>query len=784
MRGFTYSCAAVFAAFFPVLSLGQTINFQQPAAYPAQRAPAAIASGDLNGDGKLDIAVGNAGSSSVSLYLGNGDGTLTPGATLAIPSGCAVTYLAARDFNNDGATDLLAVCALQNAMWFIPGSAKGQFGTPVLTRLPNLTLQGYVVFITLQGVAIGDFNNDRKLDVALALISPSNDTSVVLLAGNGDGTFQAPVTLPQVAPAVPSILMAGDFNRDGNLDLAVVLINANGDSNPFSTLTTFLGNGKGGFQPTAPTMLTTFFFATAGAIGDVNGDGIPDIVVGGISNINDDGTNIASTLDVMLGKGDGTFQQISSITENDALQTLLLADLRGVHKLDIVENWFNALNTQTNVTGGVDIRAGNGDGTFQSPFAVPVPSGDLAWAGIVAADWNGDGATDLAFPAVSSAAIGPLLNIDLGSIQNLPSLYPEFPAGQLLVSLNAAVPRLVLSSSSLTFAYAAGAALPPAQSVSISNGGSGSLAWTATASQPWLKLSAASGTAPGALSISVAPGSMTPGSYTGSVQIASAAASNSPLTVSVTLTISAAAAGPAITAVVNGASFQPGFEAGSWVTISGSDLANTNPGRTWLASEIVNGHLPTSLDGVSVTINGNPAYVYYISPTQLNVQAPSDSATGPVNVVVTNNGAVSKPFVAQLQSFAPAFFQYTGTAFAIAERYPDYALVANPASISGTVAAKPGDILILWGTGFGATDPTTPAGIAVTGAPAVAALPSVTVGGVPVTVISGVLSPGSAGLYQIAVQLPANVPAGVVPVKATVGGTQSPAAISIFVSAQ
>jgi len=86
---------------------------------------------------------------------------------------------------------------------------------------------------------------------------------------------------------------------------------------------------------------------------------------------------------------------------------------------------------------------------------------------------------------------------------------------------------------------------------------------------------------------------------------------------------------------------------------AGHGLANTNPGRTWRADEIVGGRLPTALDGVSVTINGKAAYVYYISPAQINVQAPTDGATGAVNVVVTNNGSVSAPATAELLAFAP-----------------------------------------------------------------------------------------------------------------------------------
>lgn len=226
---------------------------------------------------------------------------------------------------------------------------------------------------------------------------------------------------------------------------------------------------------------------------------------------------------------------------------------------------------------------------------------------------------------------------------------------------------------------------------------------------------------------------------------------------------------PAISAVVNGASFQPGIEAGSWVAIEGTNLANTFPGRTWRDEEVVGGKLPTSLDGVSVTIDGKAAFVYYISPTQINVQAPSGSATGAVSVVVTNNGLASAPATAQLQAAAPAFFTFPGTNYAIASRLPDFAVV-GPESVAGTVAAKPGDLVVLWGTGFGATNPAAPAGVAVSGAPVVATTPVVTVGGAAVPVISAVLTTGTAGLYQVTIQLPATVSAGAVAVQASVGG--------------
>jgi uncharacterized protein (TIGR03437 family) len=233
-----------------------------------------------------------------------------------------------------------------------------------------------------------------------------------------------------------------------------------------------------------------------------------------------------------------------------------------------------------------------------------------------------------------------------------------------------------------------------------------------------------------------------------------------------------------VTGVVNGASFQPGISAGSWVTVQGSNLSATT--NTW-EKAIVNGNLPTTLDGVTVTINGKPAYVYYVSPTQINVQAPTDTSVGTVSVVVNNNGSMSPSGSAQLQTFSPAFFQYSGTNYAIATRYPDNALVANPATIPGTVAAKPGDVIILWGTGFGPTTPPTSAGVLATGA-AAATAPTITLNSsMNASVIGTALSPGFAGLYQVAIQLPPSTPTGNVAIQASAGGVQSPAGINIFV---
>jgi uncharacterized protein (TIGR03437 family) len=119
-----------------------------------------------------------------------------------------------------------------------------------------------------------------------------------------------------------------------------------------------------------------------------------------------------------------------------------------------------------------------------------------------------------------------------------------------------------------------------------------------------------------------------------------------------------------------------------------------------------------------------------------------------------------------------------GTNYAIASRLPSYAVVGTPSA-----PAHAGDMLVLWATGFGPTIPTAPAGVEVTGAPATP-LPAVTVGGVNVPAISSVLTTGTAGLYQLTIQLPANVPTGNVAVQASIGGSQTQPGVTLFVAAQ
>lgn len=217
------------------------------------------------------------------------------------------------------------------------------------------------------------------------------------------------------------------------------------------------------------------------------------------------------------------------------------------------------------------------------------------------------------------------------------------------------------------------------------------------------------------------------------------------------------------------------IQSGAWVAIKGTNLSNTTPGRGWNANE----SFPTSMDGTSVTINGKPAFLYFISPNQVNVQAPTDSAVGQVSVVVTNNSVPSSPATATYQTNAPALLQWGGG------QYP-YALITNGATyigkssvVPGTVSAHAGDSLTLWATGLGATTPPLSAGQQPATFPPVTTTPSVTVGGTSVTVQGAVLR--YAGLYQVNIQLPGSLSAGDLPIKIIQGSFQSPDGILINV---
>ncbi|MGB7760046.1 MAG: SBBP repeat-containing protein [Bryobacteraceae bacterium] len=212
----------------------------------------------------------------------------------------------------------------------------------------------------------------------------------------------------------------------------------------------------------------------------------------------------------------------------------------------------------------------------------------------------------------------------------------------------------------------------------------------------------------------------------------------------------------------------------AWIEIYGTGLAPASVGANgliWTAADFVSGQMPTQLGGVSVTVNGKPAYIYFVSAAQVNALTPLDSTIGPVAVTVDNGSATSAPFTANLQAVSPGFLRF-GDNIHIAAEHASGSLL-GPASM-GTLftPAAPGETVVLFGDGFGLPVPTLTQGSEFQSGALPSPWPQVTIGGTTAAVqYAGVISPG---LYQINVVVPTTAANGDNQVIATYGGASSP----------
>ena len=339
---------------------------------------------------------------------------------------------------------------------------------------------------------------------------------------------------------------------------------------------------------------------------------------------------------------------------------------------------------------------------------------------------------------------------------------------------------LFSASANTTFSTTSGVCTVAVSPTSLSfpaTGGNGTVSvsapagcsWQTVSSVPWIIVTGgAQGSGNGTVTFTV-------GSNTAST------ARTGTLTVggqSVTISQGGASSAPVITSVVNGASFQPGIAAGAWISVFGSKLAPST--RMWRSDEIIGGVLPTQLDGVRVTINGKAAAISYISPTQLNVQVPTDDAVGPVQVqVMTAEGTTAT--TAQMQSLAPGLFLFDAESrrYVASQHAADYSVVGKVGLYPGSTPAKPGEIVILYGTGFGPTNPPLPTGRVITQPARLANPVRVSISGVQAEVLWAGLS--AAGLYQFNVKVPDALPDGDAAVVVDVAGfpTQSNVYITV-----
>jgi uncharacterized protein (TIGR03437 family) len=238
---------------------------------------------------------------------------------------------------------------------------------------------------------------------------------------------------------------------------------------------------------------------------------------------------------------------------------------------------------------------------------------------------------------------------------------------------------------------------------------------------------------------------------------------------------------PAISLVANAEGGSPLIAPNTWIEIQGVNLAPNQDAlntRIWQAADFVNNQLPVALDGAGVTVNGIPAYIYYVSPSQINALTAPSAITGPANVVVTNNGVSSAPFAAQAQALSPSFFVFDGTH--VVATHLDGTDIGPTTLYPGiTTPAKPGETIVMYGNGFGPVSTAITSG-ALSQSGVLSPMPVITIAGVPANVRFAGLN-GAPGEFQFNVDVPLNISDGDQPLIATYNGATTQAGVLLAV---
>ena len=344
-------------------------GFQPAVNYNAGVGPSAVARGDFNNDGKLDLVVANQTGNNVSILSGNGNGTF--GAPTNYAAGNGPRAVVTGDFNGDGKIDIAVADAAGNNISVLLNNGSGGFNPRVAYNAGTNPL----------ALVAGDFNGDGRTDLAIANYQ---DNSITVLAGNGDGTFGNAQTF-SVSPAVnvgtgPNAIVAGDFNGDQKIDLAV--------SDAGGGVSILLSNGIGGFG--AAHVFAAGITPTGLVTGLFNGDTNLDLAV-----VNATGDNVS----VLLGAGDGSFGTPTNYAVGFGPQSITAADFNNDSKMDLA-----VVNTDS---GSVSILSGRGDGSFSAATNKSVGTSPQA---VVAGDFNGDGSSDLAVVNHTDDTVSVLLD--------------------------------------------------------------------------------------------------------------------------------------------------------------------------------------------------------------------------------------------------------------------------------------------------------------------------------------------------------------------------------------
>jgi hypothetical protein len=373
--------------------------------------PRGISVADFNGDHKLDMAVVNRGSNTVSILLGNGDGTFAAPANYA--TGVDPTAVAFGDFNGDGKLDLVTTNRASYTISILLGNGDGTFGNHV----------DYTAGTEPIAVTVADFNGDGFLDIAVA---NSADNTVSIFLGVGDGTFRPGVTY--AVGSGPIAVVAGDFNGDGNVDLAVA---GSGTDN----ISVLIGNGDGTFQ--SGVSYTTGSDPDGLFAADLNGDGKLDLVAA---------NNGSNTVSVFLNNGNGTFASGVAYAVGTLPFGISGGDFYGNGKIDI------AVVNEGDDT--VSILPGKGDGTFNTSSTLTFGTGDEP-IGLAVADFNQDGRLDVVASNSEDNTISVLLQVPAVTLSSTSLAFGSQNTGsssipQTVVLSNTGSASLSISSIAVT----------------------------------------------------------------------------------------------------------------------------------------------------------------------------------------------------------------------------------------------------------------------------------------------------------------------------------------------
>jgi hypothetical protein len=340
---------------------------------PVGGGPSAIAVGDFTRDGKLDMVVANNFDSSLSVLLGNGNGTFKPQTLIAL-DGRPVAVVVG-DFNGDG---ILDVAALTTDVVVLLGNGDGTF------RAGGIFAAG----TQPSSLAIADFNHDGKLDLAVV-----ESQGVDVLLGNGDGTFKAAVNYR--AGDGPAWVATGDFNGDGKVDLVV----SDFDSNDgFRGVSVLLGKGNGTFGSPIETGNLISHGGGNVVVGDFNGDGKLDVALGTLSSDAIDSAPIV----VLFGDGTGKLSNPEYITTGENPAFVATGDFNADGKPDLI-----AVNS---LSGDVTVLLGNGHGKFVVGPNYAAGGNNPGISSAAVGDFNGDGKPDLAMANFFTSNVSVLLN--------------------------------------------------------------------------------------------------------------------------------------------------------------------------------------------------------------------------------------------------------------------------------------------------------------------------------------------------------------------------------------